>query len=119
VAACGMARLQPAFRPAVSAAVRGGGLFVSPFAMEHGPFEHDDQDRLLVQTAVAQAVVFVDPRPETPEAAAMAWALEAGMPVFGLAPGALPERVHALRTDVDVDWVAAAARPSGAPSSDA
>jgi predicted Rossmann fold nucleotide-binding protein DprA/Smf involved in DNA uptake len=113
VAACGMAKLPPPLRPTVSAAVRAGGLFCSPFPMQHGPFEHDDAERALVLAALADACVFFDPTPETPEMKALTWAVAEERPTFGVpAPEhPLPEAVHPLRTTTDADWVVAAAQP--------
>lgn len=110
VAHTGMGQLPPPMRPAVSAAVRAGGLFVSSFPMEHGPYEHDDRERALVLAALARACVFVAPRPETPEWQALTWALDARRPVFAFPDPEvpLPEAVHRLRADVDFDWVLAA-----------
>lgn len=112
VAHCGLAEVPGPMRPTASAAVRAGGLLVSPFGMEHGPFDHDDRERALVMAALAAASVFVEPRPHTPEWHAMTWALDADRPVFGLAhpEHPLPEAVHPLREEVDFDWVLAAAR---------
>src|SRR5690606_20206812 len=61
VLACGMTRLHRPLRPVVSAAVRAGGLMLSPFAMDHGPYDHDDRTRALVQAALATACVFLHP----------------------------------------------------------
>lgn len=112
VASCGMAKAPPRMRPTISAAVHHGGLFLSSFPMNHGPFEHDDAERAAVTAALARACVFVEPRAGTPEGHALAWALENGRPVFGLASGEqpLPPAVHPLREPVDFDWVLAAAR---------
>lgn len=110
VAGCGMARLQPPLRPVVSTAVRSGGLFLSPFPMEHGPFPHDEHDRALLQAALTRVSVFVTPAPDTPEWHAMRWALDAGRAVFAFANPAqpLPPRVHVLASPVDYEWVLAA-----------
>lgn len=112
LAPCGLARIDRSLRPTVSAAVRAGGLALSPFPMEHGPYDHDDRERALLLAALAQAVVFVEPRPDTPEEHALRWALEASRPVFGIASAerSLPESVHPLNDAVDADWVVAAAR---------
>ncbi len=112
VAPAGMARLAPPLRPTVTAAVRAGGLLVSPFPMTHGPFDHDDKERALTLAALARACVFFEPKPDTPEGHALTWALDAGRPVFGIAAddAPLPETVHRLREPVDSDWVVAAAK---------
>lgn len=81
---CGLAKLAPSFRPAATALVRSGGLLLSSFPMQHGPFEHDDDERATVQSFLASAVVGVATRPETPEARAAALiASTVGGPVLG------------------------------------
>ncbi len=114
VASTGMARIPKPMRPTVSAAVGAGGLLLSPFPVEHGPFAHDDAERALVMVAAARASAFFAPQPETHETRALAWAVEHGRPVFGVAGETpLPERVHALDRPIDLDWVVAAAHPEG------
>ena len=112
IASAGMTKTPSAMRPTISAVAHAGGLFLSPFAMEHGPYDHDDKERALVLAALAGACVFFEPTPHTPEWHALTWAAEAGRPVFGVAAPQhpLPERVHPLHSDVDVDWVLAAVR---------
>lgn len=118
VARAGLARIDGPARPSVAAAVKAGGVLVSPFPPTHGPFDHDDRERALVQAALAGPVAFFAPAEESPEARALGWALEAGRPVFGVEgdPAAdapllhFSERIHRLARPVDVDWVVAAAR---------
>ncbi|HLT46573.1 MAG TPA: DNA-processing protein DprA, partial [Rubricoccaceae bacterium] len=118
VARAGLARVDPPARPGVAAAVKAGGVLVSPFPPTHGPFDHDDRERALVQAALAGPAAFFAPAAGSPEAKALAWALEAGRPVFGVEgdPAAdagllhLSTRVHRLARPVDLDWVVAAAR---------
>ncbi|NNF58050.1 MAG: transporter [Rhodothermaceae bacterium] len=122
VARTGLAQIDAPARPSVAAVVKAGGVLVSPFRVRHGPFDHDDTERALVQAALAGPCAFFAPRTETPEARALAWALEQDRPVFGLAdeeigdkPEAdtaltLPDRVHRLNRPVDLDWVVAASR---------
>lgn len=115
VCAAGMGVLPPSMRPTASLAARSGGALLSPFPMQHGPYDHDDKERSLLQAALSRACVFVEPHPQSPEWLALTWALEAGRPVFGIpAPDTpLPDRVHPLNSPVDFDWVvAAAAEPS-------
>ena len=117
VAWSGLARVDNQMRPSVAAAVKAGGVLISPFPTTHGPFDHDDAERVLLQTAIAGPNVFFAPREHTPEADALEWALGANRPVFGVAGEDaedvlhLPERVHALARPVDHDWVVAAAQP--------
>jgi predicted Rossmann fold nucleotide-binding protein DprA/Smf involved in DNA uptake len=118
VARAGLARVDGPARPSVAAAVRAGGVLVSPFPPTHGPFDHDDATRALVQAALAGPAAFFAPADGTPEAKALAWALDAGRPVFGVEgdPAAdapllhFSPRVHRLARPVDLDWVVAAAR---------
>ncbi|MEM8601810.1 MAG: DNA-processing protein DprA [Bacteroidota bacterium] len=113
VAASGLAKLATSIRPHASAVVSANGLVCAPFDMHHGPFPHDDRERALTQAALAAAVVVVEPLPDTPDTKALAWALEAGRPVFAIAgtrAEPLSERVHRLDRPVDFDWVVAAAR---------
>lgn len=103
VAPCGLSKLWTPIRPLASQAVKAGGVMLSSFPMTHGPFEHDDAERALVMAALAATCVFVEPQPDTPEARALAWALEAGQPVFGIStnPDQLPAEVVRLETPAD------------------
>lgn len=93
VLGCGLARLAPSLRPAATALVRAGGLLVSPFPMGHGPFDHDDRERALVQAALASVVLVVAPAAGSPEARSAAWAAEAGRPLALIPPA-----------PADADW---------------
>ncbi len=112
IAACGLSRIARPMRPAASAVVRAGGLLISSFDMNHGPFEHDDKERALVQAALSDASVFIEPRPATPEWEAMTWALDNNRAVFGVAApdSPLPGRIHPVQTAVDFEWIIAALR---------
>lgn len=112
VAQAGMTRTPPPLRPTVSAVVKAGGLFLSSFAMNHGPFDHDDRERALILAALARACVFFEPETSTPAWHALEWAVEAGRPVFGVAAQEqpLPPAVHPLRSAIDFDWVLTAAK---------
>ncbi|MEM6647311.1 MAG: DNA-processing protein DprA [Bacteroidota bacterium] len=107
VADRGMMHVVPTLRPTVSLAVRNRGVLISPFPMNHGPFDHDARERALVMAAIAQANVFLDPAPKSPEWKAMAWSMEAGRPTFAIAaPTAeLPPAVHRLNGEADLEWV--------------
>lgn len=112
VASAGLARVPPPMRPAAAAAVRAGGLLLSPFPVEHGPFDHDDVERARVLTALAKAAAFFGVPEGSPEARACTWALDHDRPTFGTAPPEGPplsDRVHPLARDLDLDWVVAAA----------
>ena len=90
VVGAGLARIGRPMRPAATALTRAGGLVVSPFPMGHGPFDHDETERALVQAALGRAALAVAPPPGSPEDRAAAWAVEAGRPValVGAASGA-------------------------------
>lgn len=111
----GLAQLLPPVRPVATATLRAGGLLLSPFLMEQPPSDARDEQRALVQAALAQAVVFVEPREETPEQRALEWAIQANRPVFGISTRTLPE-VHPVRDAVDFEWVVEAARRALMPS---
>lgn len=108
----GMAKLATKMRPVVGGLVRSGGTFLSPFPMQHGPFDHDDKERARTQAALAHACVFVEPQPKTAEWVALEWALSHDRPVFAVASPdvALPNAVHRLTDTVDFDWVIASAK---------
>ncbi len=108
VAGCGLAKVAPSLRPAVSAAVKAGGLLVSSFLMQHGPFDHDVRERMLVQAALSKAAVFIEPREGGFGWDALEWSLDSGKPVFALTKESLPDRVHVIRDELDMDWVLAA-----------
>jgi predicted Rossmann fold nucleotide-binding protein DprA/Smf involved in DNA uptake len=110
VAGCGMAKIAPALRSSVSGAVKAGGVLASSFPMTHGPFDHDVRERSLVQSALAKAVVFVDPQETGFSWDALEWSLAHDKPVFALSTSPLSERVHVIQDEVDMDWVLAAVR---------
>ena len=90
VVGAGLARLAPPMRPGATALVRAGGLLVSPFDMTHGPFEHDERERALVQAALGRAVCVAAPASGSPEDRATAWGASAGRPI-ALIPPAPPQ----------------------------
>lgn len=108
IASCGLARVESSMRPHAGLVVKSGGLMTSSLPMEHGPFEHDAREGYLVQAALAKAVVFVDPEPESFEWTALEWAVSSGMSVFAISERSLPERVHVIEDAIDMEWVAAA-----------
>jgi predicted Rossmann fold nucleotide-binding protein DprA/Smf involved in DNA uptake len=102
VAACGLAELPPRLRPVASQAVRAGGVLLSPFPMTHGPFDHDDNERARVQTALAGTAVFAPTAPDTPEGRALTWATDAGRPAFVLGSDEdAPENTRPVRNPDD------------------
>ena len=114
VASAGMAKVPKPMRPVVTATIRAGGALVSPFPMEHGPFDHDDAERALVSAALANASAFFAAPEGSHEDRALRWNLDHGKPTFGIAGETpLPERVHALERPLDLDWVVAAAQGEG------
>lgn len=104
----GLTRLTPSLRPAATALVRGGGLLLSPFPMTHGPFEHDDRERALVQAALGAAVCAVAPAADSSEDRAMAWAAGADRPIAVLPPA-----------PPGASWANAALTVADAPAADA
>ena len=86
VVGAGLARLAPAMRPGATALTRAGGLLVSPFDMAHGPFDHDERQRALVQAALSRAVCAVAGPEGSPEDRAARWAAEAGRPLATVGP---------------------------------
>lgn len=110
VAASGLGKVDPAQRSSVSAAVKAGALLVSSFPLQHGPFDHDVKERMLLQAALAKAVVLIEPREGSFAWATLEWSLKNARAVFALSDHALPDRVHVIRDEIDMDWVVAAVR---------
>lgn len=71
---CGLGRLPRPLRPVATQALRAGSLLVSPFPMQHGPFDHDQKERAVLQAALSTASFFAAPQPNTPEWHALSWA---------------------------------------------
>ena len=105
VLGAGLARLAPAMRPGATALTRAGGLLVSPFDMAHGPFDHDDRQRALVQAALGRAVCAAAAPPDAPEDRAARWAAGAGRPLATVGPADWPEGALAV-TDATAGDVA-------------
>ncbi len=82
VAACGLARVAAPLRPVAAQRVRAGGLLLSPFEMNHGPFDHDDRERARLMAALARAVVFFNAPLDDAEGAALDAARTLGIPLF-------------------------------------
>lgn len=119
VASAGLARIPPTMRAIAAAVVKAGGVLVSPFPVDHGPFPHDDAERARVLAAMSRAVAGFSMTEDSPELRACRWALDHDRPTFGVARPdgpALPERVHPLDRPADLDWVLAAASPDVPPS---
>lgn len=105
VVGAGLGRLDRSMRPAATALARAGGLLVSPFPMGHGPFDHDDRERAMVQAALGRAVLAVAPVEASPEDRAAAWAVEAERPV-ALIPPSRSEWAASAHAVEDADDVA-------------
>jgi predicted Rossmann fold nucleotide-binding protein DprA/Smf involved in DNA uptake len=82
VAPCGLARVDGSVRPGATAVVRAGGLLLSSFPMSHGPFDHDNVERALVQAAIARVTAAFAASAGSPEARALVWAAANGRPAF-------------------------------------
>lgn len=114
VAACGLGRIPGSLRPVASSAVKAGGIILSSFPLGHGPYEHDDRERALLQAAISRSSVFVDPQPDTPEWSALLRAVELGRAVFAIdeAGTSFPQGVTLIRTGTDFDAVLRTLQPS-------
>lgn len=115
VAGEGLARISTAVRPVVAQVERLGGVLVSSFEMGHGPFDHDYNERILVQAALSTAVVVCAPIPlddgdgqDSPIGQLISWCHEQRKPVFSIGPGTGRSDVHPLLTEGDDEWVLAA-----------
>jgi DNA processing protein len=108
VASSGLARIPGPLRPAAAALVRAGGVIISPFPMDHGPFPHDDVERAQLAAAISGATVLVGAPDGSPESRAFSWAGEHRRSLFSTLdeppPGAEP--VH---SEEEMHRVAAAA----------
>ncbi len=115
LADCGLARLRNHLRPAARDLVQAGGLIMSGFDMDHGPFPHDIRERAMQQVALGRAGLFVGCQPDGFEWTALTWAAAHHRSVFAITdnPDSLPEGVHPLRTTEDLDWIAVALRAGG------
>ncbi len=110
----GLGKLPRELRPVATATVRTGGILVSAFPMEHGPFAHDTDESAFVQTALSRAIVCVDQdRTAMP---ALRWALDAGRPVFSIGTTPDDTRIHRLTSDLDLEWLMVAATSPEAAS---
>lgn len=82
----GLARLPRGLRPAATALIRNDGALLSPFEMRHGPFEHDQTERALVQAALGRAILLGAAPEDSAEARAARWAAEHDRAVFCVGP---------------------------------
>ncbi len=74
IAHCGLAKIPSGLRSTAAKAVQSGSLMISSFPMGHGPYDHDNYERALLQAALGSASVFIQPRPDSPEWRALQWA---------------------------------------------
>jgi hypothetical protein len=79
--------------------------------MDHGPFDHDDVERALVQAAISRATAAFAPAATGPEGRALVWAAANGRPAFhaGDAPAGAEASID-LRAPGALDLVVDAAR---------
>ncbi len=104
---CGLTKLASELRPVATTTVRSGGVLVSAFPMNHGPFAHDVEESGFVLAALSSAVVTVHRRnPVTPS---IQWAIAAGRPVFSIGGADDDSRLHRLASDTDLEWLIVAA----------
>jgi len=118
VAHCGFARVSGDMRPTISRVRKAGGVLLSAFPLEHGPFKHDAKDRALMMAALSACCVFVTPAPGSPDWKAMEWCHSQSKSVFawGIDDHDLPDYAHKIQGDRDLDWVLLATRlASGMP----
>ena len=108
----GLSKAPGTKRPAMRRIVRARGLLLSPFAMNHGRYDHDEKERALVMAALSRVCFFVYPARDTSEWAAMVWASEAGRRVYamGTIAGELPPDVREIDPIRDADRILEKAR---------
>ena len=108
VISAGLSRAPSEMRPAAAGMTRTGGLLLSPFPMDHGPFPHDDNERARLMTALTGATVFVGADDEkSPERRALKWAVENDRPVFSLVK---EEGLSIIHGESDFDTIISAVR---------
>lgn len=113
VLGCGLGKLDVSFRSLASAVVRSRGVLLSPFDMEHGPFDHDDLERASIQAAISDVSLFIEPPSGSPEWGTLEWAVSAQRSVFLIGDAEAPQAVHRITGDTDLDWLEVAVALAG------
>lgn len=106
-ASSGLSRVNNNIRSQAMASVRQGGLMVSSFPMQHGPYEHDEFERAKLVAATANVCLFTQPEAHTPEYHALELAVQLKKPVFGIMQQQI-QGVHPLASVDDFPWIKAA-----------
>ena len=75
MASSGFSRIRQEMRATISQVTRAGGALVGPFPLDHGPFNHDDRERAVLQAALAAVCVFFSPTEHSSEWDALDWVL--------------------------------------------
>ncbi len=103
----GLGKAPADIRPVMLEIVRRGGLLLSPFPMQHGPYRHDQREASLLMAALARACVLVRCASSLPALAAAEWAGGAGRTVCAIQTEAalLPRNTTMLETESDLDTV--------------
>ena len=102
----GLGKAPASVRPVMLEIVRRGGLLLSPFAMQHGVYRHDEREASLVMAALARVCVLVrGASASSPALSAAAWAQGAGRTVCALETDAaiLPQNVRIMASGADLD----------------
>ena len=111
VTPCGLGKLDKTVRLIANRIVKAGGLLLSAYSMDHGPFLHDRKDTALILTALTGPTVYMGSDKKIPQWRAVTWGIQNGRSVFVTSPTIPPEtdHVHYLQNEVDFEWVVAAA----------
>ncbi len=103
----GLGKAPADLRPVMLEIVRRGGLLLSPFPMQHGPYRHDEREASLLMAALARACALVRCASSLPALAGADWAEGAGRIVCALQTEAalLPRNAVMMETESDLDAV--------------
>ena len=103
----GLAKLSSEVRPIASQVSRSGGGLLSGFEMMHGPFAHDKKIRTLLIRACSSVCIFL---PSSDSTVPSVRDVPAGKPTFVLGRHSddLPDHIHTIENEVDLDWISLA-----------